>query len=375
MRLGVFLDVDGVLTHKPINMQIAEQVGVEEDLRTIEEEFCEGRIDNEGFNDRLIPLFLRAKFTQDWMRENFDTIQLKARAKELARKAADTYLVSSGPSYYLDVLADRFDIPKERVCCSRYSFGSKGLLQQCLSPVSGVAKGDFVRDFASRYEVLIGVGDNPNQDSSFLSFCNLKILLGPKSYGGYLSVQELKPVIDVIKDLDEILTDGIGQDRGFDDAVLKLKEASNGSKRIFIMTPFRQDPGHLRIADAIKAELRAHDLTGWLATDRDLRDELWSNVQGYLLGCEYGIAVFTAEEPQEQNRRASFNPSVAVELGFMLSRRKPVLLLKDCRLDGLFTDITGFLHKEFDIESAESTVRPAVRQWLESLGLARAAAA
>jgi len=85
--------------------------------------------------------------------------------------------------------------------------------------------------------------------------------------------------------------------------------------------------------------------------------------------------VYPAEEPQEQNRRASFNPSVAVELGFMLSRRKPVLLLKDCRLDGLFTDITGFLHKEFDIESAESTVRPAVRQWLESLGLARAAAA
>ena len=39
MKIALFIDVDGVLTDHPINMQIARILGVEDKLQDVEESF------------------------------------------------------------------------------------------------------------------------------------------------------------------------------------------------------------------------------------------------------------------------------------------------------------------------------------------------
>jgi hypothetical protein len=136
------------------------------------------------------------------------------------------------------------------------------------------------------------------------------------------------------------------------------------SRNVFLMMRFDQSPQLDSIAAAIRETLAAHALVGLRADDRDYADELWSNVQTYMLACELGIAVF------EQIDQRDFNPNVSLELGFMLARRKRCLLLKEKRLPSLHADLVGKLYKPFDAFDIASSVRQQVQRWVEvDLGL------
>jgi nucleoside 2-deoxyribosyltransferase len=84
----------------------------------------------------------------------------------------------------------------------------------------------------------------------------------------------------------------------------------------------------------------------------------------YILGSKYGIAVF--EEIDERE----FNPSVALELGFMLAQNKRCLILKDRRMPRMPTDIVGKLYKEFDTYDITASITAAVESWIRDIGLA-----
>lgn len=132
----------------------------------------------------------------------------------------------------------------------------------------------------------------------------------------------------------------------------------------FIMMRFGKTQAHSRIEKAIKATLKKHGLIGLLARDKEFHDDLYPNIQTYIYGCAFGIAVFERLETDE------FNPNVALEVGHMFGLRKQVLLLKDRTLRALHTDLIGKLYREFDPQDPEQTVPSQVEQWLSDKGLA-----
>lgn len=134
-------------------------------------------------------------------------------------------------------------------------------------------------------------------------------------------------------------------------------------KACFIMMQFGKTKAHDAIERGIKDTLSKYGIRGFLARDKEYHDELYSNIQTYLHGCGFGIAVFERIETED------FNPNVSLEVGYMLGTRKLVLLLKDQTLPALQTDLVGRLYKSFDAHDPEMTIRPEVERWLEDKGL------
>lgn len=89
-------------------------------------------------------------------------------------------------------------------------------------------------------------------------------------------------------------------------------------------------------------------------------DDLWANVRVYMHACAYGVVIF------EEIEQRSFNPSVALELGYMYALRRNVLLLKDGRMPQLPTDVIGKIYRSFDSYRIAETVGGQMRQWLEN---------
>ena len=89
------------------------------------------------------------------------------------------------------------------------------------------------------------------------------------------------------------------------------------------MMRLRDTSAHGDITESIKATLGKYGVTGLRADDKSYHDDLFPNVLTYLYGCSFGIAVF------ERLEEESFNPNVALEVGYMRAVRKPVRLLKD----------------------------------------------
>jgi hypothetical protein len=132
----------------------------------------------------------------------------------------------------------------------------------------------------------------------------------------------------------------------------------------FVMMRFGTTSAHGRVEKTIKASLKRHGLTGVLARDRQFHDDLYPNIQTYVYGCAFGIAVFERLETNE------FNPNVALEVGYMFGLRKHVLLLKDKTLHALHTDLVGKLYREFDPQNPEDSIPPMIDSWLSDKGLA-----
>jgi len=202
--IAVFCDVDDVLTDVPINVQLAVMLGVESQLKRIEDTFFENGSTAE-FNRDFIPLFRGAGFNRTKAEECFSRVQLRNRASELLLlKGVDTYLVSSGPSYYIDILANTHSIDIETRCKhSRYEFEDDGTLSSTrYTAVGDSAKKAFVRNSAREYKLTVGIGNNPLLDGPFLALCTIPILVG-RLEKGFLCVNELDPVIDLITGLTE----------------------------------------------------------------------------------------------------------------------------------------------------------------------------
>jgi hypothetical protein len=148
----------------------------------------------------------------------------------------------------------------------------------------------------------------------------------------------------------------------------ELLRESPYEQNVFVMMPFRQDRDerYENIERIIKNELRKAGYKGWLASDRNLAPQLWDNVSAFLLACKYGVAVFTRLE-MDNRIQEEFNPNVSLELGFLLSRGKKVLILKDAALSKLHTDLVGHLYSEFDLNQVNRQVPKIIRKWVKDL--------
>lgn len=132
---------------------------------------------------------------------------------------------------------------------------------------------------------------------------------------------------------------------------------------IFLMMRFNESTQFNEIVSSLKTGLNKYGLRVLRADERAYHDSLMENVFTYLIGCKYGIVVF--EEIEER----SFNPNVALELGYMLALNRRVLILKDSRMPKLPTDIVGRIYKTFDIFTIRDSILKQVDQWIVDLGI------
>lgn len=96
-----------------------------------------------------------------------------------------------------------------------------------------------------------------------------------------------------------------------------------------------------------------------MAADRTYHPHIWDNICVYMLGCKYGVAVF------EEIEVRSFNPNIAIELGFMTALGRRCLPLKEKRMPALPVDVGSLIYKEFDAYDMGETVTRAVQDWVQ----------
>lgn len=368
MSLAVFLDLDGVLTPKAVNLQYATMLGVESELISLEDQYANGLIDNGQFNAGFIPLFRRAGFTLQFAEDNFSRVLLNTFAEEvLQANLPNTFIVTSSPSFYVDQFARKFGIPQTHVVCSRYEFDDSGLLADCVAPYTILSKAEFVRERARRFRVTIGVGDSAEQDGRFLSECSTKILMGGERRN-YLHAEDLYSVHTLVILLRSLLLSATDRPPDCDPGVDLLLAQSQYERNVFIMAPLRPDARYIAAIDAMKKELKGGGFRGWTADEIDLGDDLWLNVRCFMHASKYGIALVTADEVEQAHavtiRRDVYNPNVIVEAGYMLGQGKEVLILKDTRT-ALPTDLLGRLFRPLNFANPAPEVRAAVQRWLQ----------
>ena len=131
----------------------------------------------------------------------------------------------------------------------------------------------------------------------------------------------------------------------------------------FVMMQFSATTAHEAIEQAIKTTLSKHGVCGLLARDKEYHGELYPNIQTFMHGCGFGIAVF------ERIQSDDFNPNVSLEVGYMLGLKKPVLLLKDQTLHALQADLVGHLYRPFDPLNPGATIPKQIDRWLEDKNL------
>ena len=129
------------------------------------------------------------------------------------------------------------------------------------------------------------------------------------------------------------------------------------------MMRFGETTAHKAIETAIKNVLMKYGFTGLLARDKEYNEDLYPNIQTYMHGCGFGIAVFERIESDD------FNPNVSLEVGYLLGLKKLVLLLKDKTLETLHTDLVGKLYRSFDPLHPDETIASQIEQWLEDKGM------
>lgn len=373
MKIGLFIDVDGVCTDEPVNLQYARLLGIETEHLKLEKSFNTDEISTEEFGRRLVESFRSNGFTKKWAVKNFENVRLRVYSNELFKIFEDVYIVSSAPSYFIEPFAKKFSIPEERIICSEYEFDNKGLISKCSYPVSATMKGDFVKNVSNQYQINIGIGDIPEQDAAFLSHCNIRILM-QEFRPGYLSVREIAPIISLLRSLKRsvVLSKFTEIDRKKFTNINKSAEGllteSTYDKNIFIMIPFREDARYRAVIQIIKSKLNEHGFKGWIASDRKLHDQLWLSVEAFMAACKYGIAIFTRGEQKKDKmveiKPSVFNPNVSLELGFMLSRGKEVLILKDKALKALPTDVIGSLYEDFDLDDPIKSLPAIMERWI-----------
>jgi hypothetical protein len=140
-----------------------------------------------------------------------------------------------------------------------------------------------------------------------------------------------------------------------------------GQRTAFLMMQFGNSVAHKAIVNAIREALKPRGITALRADDKQYHDDVFPNVQTYLYGCDFGIAVF------ERIEADAFNPNVALEVGYCLALDKPVCFLKDRTLKTLQTDLVGKLYREFDAHQPAETIAPVLLKWLEDKGIGQLA--
>lgn len=141
------------------------------------------------------------------------------------------------------------------------------------------------------------------------------------------------------------------------------RDHSEYERNVFLIMRFKDEHVFVRIVDTIRTVMASHNLYLVRADDKAYTDDLWDNVMTYMYGCAYGIAIY------DQINSSDFNPSVAIETGFMLAQGKRVLLLKDQSITALPVDLVGKIYRSFNTYEPQTTIPPQIHKWVMDIGI------
>lgn len=154
---------------------------------------------------------------------------------------------------------------------------------------------------------------------------------------------------------------------GYSKVRKKIEAEVHPSKKIFIMMDYPEDNKKrkldkhmMKLANARKAIASKKGLKAVLAEDKDhCGEDLFCNICLYMQTSNYGIAIFS--KTPEYN----YNPNVAYELGFMHSKGKRCLILKDRKIKVKNpVDLIGRIAKKFTYSNI-SEAKKHVKKWIE----------
>jgi len=127
----------------------------------------------------------------------------------------------------------------------------------------------------------------------------------------------------------------------------------------FVIMSFASTRLHNAVFKSIQGILKQHGINALRADERDYADDLFMNIETYIYGCSFAVAVFERLEGE------TFNPNVSFEVGYMYGLGKPVCLLKERTMRQLHADIIGKLYIAFDIQNIEGTLPKGLEKWLK----------
>jgi phosphoserine phosphatase len=195
--LALFLDVGLTLTREAVQQVYADLLGFGDQFRDLESALRAGAMSAQEFGSILCGLLNAADANPKRLASLARHVQLRPGADALLRGARNVYLVSSGPDYFVRWLAKRYHIGASRVLCSQYVFDSrKGQFVGCVSIVGDLKK-RFVQQEIGKYQVSIGVGDDPQRDAGFMGACDLSVGFGTAWEG--LRTSDLNQVFDMVR--------------------------------------------------------------------------------------------------------------------------------------------------------------------------------
>ena len=137
-----------------------------------------------------------------------------------------------------------------------------------------------------------------------------------------------------------------------------LKNDYPGKKIAFIIMRFGKGKAYNSIVASIRKVLAPYNIVALRADDKEYHEDLFPNILTYIYACDFGIAIY---ESIIDNKH---NPNVALEVGIMLGLGKKVCLLKQRGME-MYSDITGKLYKEFDIQDIEETITSSLDKWIK----------
>jgi hypothetical protein len=134
----------------------------------------------------------------------------------------------------------------------------------------------------------------------------------------------------------------------------------------FLIMPFRETEIHRKIHQILKTFFEEQQLNLLRADDRIYSEDVLGNIEAYLYGCRFAVAV------HERLLSDDANPNVALEIGYMLGLKKDICLLKERTVKALPSDLSGRLYVQFDSQNLETSLRENVGRWLKTKNLAAA---
>lgn len=141
----------------------------------------------------------------------------------------------------------------------------------------------------------------------------------------------------------------------YSDAEMKFYE-KYGHNAIFVIMPFREELN--KVYEIIKDIFASKGYSAIRADEKEFTNDLWENVRVYLECCNVAVAVF------DKNDQDNYNPNVAIEVGYMLSKGNKVCLLKDKKLPKLPSDLISKMYKEYDSDDVEGTLPEQLELWI-----------
>jgi hypothetical protein len=142
-------------------------------------------------------------------------------------------------------------------------------------------------------------------------------------------------------------------------SVLKfLGDYPDYHRNCFLIMPFATTPLHNEVHKQLRELLAKENINLLRADDKYYTDDVLSNIETYIYGCKFAVAV------HERVLKDEHNANVALEIGYFMGLKKSVCLLKEKTVKALTSDLQGRLYVEFDSFDIRKSLEQSLKKWL-----------